>query len=54
VKSRKGEEMEFLYLMEVQERITWVPTESVQRTHSRGEDLGEACMSTVNAILLVY
>jgi hypothetical protein len=54
VKSKQGEEMEFLYLMKVQERVTWVPTEPVQCTHSRGENLGEACMSTVNAILLVY
>jgi hypothetical protein len=53
MQSKKSEEMELLYFMEVQERVTWVPTESVQSTDSRGEDLGEACMSTVNAILLV-
>ena len=45
--------MELLYLMEVQKRVTWVPTESVQCSDSRGKDLGEACMSTEKAILFV-
>ena len=45
--------MELLYLIKLQERVTWVPTESIQRSDPRGEDLGETCVSTEDAILLV-